>query len=816
MCDYHQKKNIFFLFPLILFLILLSVPTILLSQNDEWYKNLKEKEAQAQSYSEKLFIQSELSIEMAEFDNQKAMSMAQKCLSESKKNNFLLSEAKALSAISEILRIRGRSFEALECSEKALEIFIQLKNIEEISNAKRDLGTANSNISKFTKAHELFKEALEILEKNKRTNSRTYALALNQFALNLLRQGEYKQALEQMENVEKLFEKIKDNKNQVRIKNNLGLIKKNMGFYYAANKDYLEALEKNEKINKIHRNTIIILINLGNLYLHKKDSVNYKNSFKYYQKAYQISLDIKDTIQITFALEALAKYHITLKKYDEAKNYYWKGFNLMKLTQNYIEEGYYLMRVADFYNITKEYSESIKITNQAIQLFEKKKNKEALSQGFAKMAVIQHYQKQYQSSQNTALKALELANQSDHKNIPYLYSIILNNYIALEQYQKAEEWGIKVVEYLKKVKSNSSLLETYRKLYVLDTTQKKYQRAIYWLNQYEFIKDSLITNKKDAEMLELQMKYNTKEQDNENIYLKKINQLKEEQLSHAQFSVRIIVAVLFLASITLVILISQRLKKRKILLLLNKKNEEITQKNKALEDLNEVKNRVFSLVSHDMRGPLGNLKAVLSLIEGGHLSPQEEKEIFQQLNVDVTRTYDFLQNLLVWAKSQMEGFTPVFVEVDVRKTVKKNFDILEAQANKKVIKLKNQIDKNIWSSTDEDILSVILINLISNAIKFTDSKGEIIISNEVKDNKIFIAIKDNGTGIAKENHSKIFGDVKFTTTGTNNEKGTGFGLSMCRDFVKALKGDIWFESEENKGTTFYFTLPISLVMMNKS
>ncbi len=811
MCDYYQKKYFFFL----LFFLLLSIITISSAQNDEWYKSLKNKEKQTNSYSEKLFIQCEIAIEMAEFAHSEAMFMAKKCLIESQKNKYLLVEGKAMSAIAEILRIRGRAFEALNYSNKALEIFTKLQNIQEILNTKKDLGISNSNISKFNTAHELLKEAMNGFEKNNLISTRDYALVVNHFALNLLRQGEYKQALEYMLRAEKLFKKLNDNKNQARIKNNLGLIKKNMGLYYSALKDYLESLEKIEKINKSHRNTIITLINLGNFYIHQKDSLNYENSLKYYQKAYQISLEIKDTIQTTFVLEALAKYSINAKKYEEAKNYYWKGFNLIKLTDNYIEEGYYLMRISDIYSLRKEYEEAFKITNRAIKLFEKKENKEALSQGFAKIAIIQYHQKEYQKSQNTAFKALELANQSDYKTIPYLYDIILNNYIALKQYDKAEEWGKKTAEYLKKVKSNSSLLETYRKLYVIDTLRKNYQKAIFWLNQYEIIKDSLHFGKKDGEMLELQMKYNIQEQDNENLYLKKINQLSEKQLGQIRFSIRIIIIILFFAAIILVFLISQRLKMKKILSILNKKNDEITEKNKELEELNEVKSRVFSLVSHDMRGPLGNLKAVLSLIEDGHLSPQEEKDIFQQLNVDVSRTYDFLQNLLVWAKSQMEGFMPIFVEVDIRKTVKKVFNITEGQANKKSIKLKNQVEKNVWSNTDEDILSVVLINLVSNAIKFTNPKGEIVIYSQIKDNKILVIVKDNGVGIAKEYQNRIFGDIKFTTSGTNNEKGTGFGLSMCRDFVKALKGDIWFESKENEGTTFYFTIPISTVIVNE-
>lgn len=804
MCDYCQKKSIFFLL-----LFFFSFSCFLLSQNDEWYKSLEKKENETKLYSEKLSIQCELAAEMAEFDNGKAMKLAQKCLKEAKINKFEFVEAKSLYIIAEILRIKGRSYEAFSYNEKALITFEKLKNTLYIFNTKRDLGVTNSNISKFNTAHNLLQVAIKGYEENQLTNTRDYALAINYFALNLLRQGEYQKAIFNISKAEKLFEKINDNKNKARIKNNLGLIKKNMGLLYNALKNYLSSLEENEKTNPIHRNTIIVLINLGNLYMHKKDTSNYENSFRYYQKAYKIATTIQDTIQMSFALEALAKYNITLKKYTETKKYYWQGFNLIKNTQNYIEEGYYLMRIADFYSVIKEYNESIKIINQAIALFKKNKNQEALSQGFAKMSIVYHNEKKYQLSQDIAFKALETAKQSDFKNIPYLYPIIFNNYVSLGEYQKAENWGNQTIQYFKSVKANQNLLEMYRKLYVLDTTRKNYQKAILWLNEYEIIKDSISIYEKNNEVSELQTKYNTQEQDKQNIYLRKINYLSEQQLKQIRIAISIVIFVLFLVAIIVVILILQRRKMKKILSILNKKNDEITEKNKALEELNEVKSRVFSLVSHDMRGPLGNLKAVLSLIEGGHLSKEEEKDIFQQLNTDVERTYDFLQNLLVWAKSQMEGFAPIFVQVELRKVVKKVFYIVEAQADKKSIKLRNQIEKDIFVNSDEDVLNVILLNLISNAIKFTHTKGEIIITNIIESGKVKIAIRDNGVGIVEEHQSKIFGDVKFTTQGTNNEKGTGFGLSMCRDFVKILGGDIWFESVENKGTIFYFTLPLS-------
>jgi len=301
-------------------------------------------------------------------------------------------------------------------------------------------------------------------------------------------------------------------------------------------------------------------------------------------------------------------------------------------------------------------------------------------------------------------------------------------------------------------------------------------------------------------LLELQFKYNLQDQKRENKYLKEVNEFN--RIENQKRGV-IILSIGFVLVVVLLLASVLYYNRQKLKGLYHK----IENQNENLEKLNLTKDRILSVISHDMRSPLANLKAVLDLANGGFFSLEEQVDITQKLNKDIGRVYDFLQNLLLWAESQMAGFTPHIENVNLHAYTKRVFDIVENQAQNKQISLLNNISTDIELQTDKDILSIVLLNLVSNAIKFTPIEGSIRVGILCENKAIKIMVKDNGVGIALAYQDRIFGQNRFTTNGTNEEKGTGFGLTLCRDFVRVLGGDIYFESELREGTTFYVALP---------
>ncbi len=171
-------------------------------------------------------------------------------------------------------------------------------------------------------------------------------------------------------------------------------------------------------------------------------------------------------------------------------------------------------------------------------------------------------------------------------------------------------------------------------------------------------------------------------------------------------------------------------------------------------------------------------------------------------------TYNLLENLLNWAKSQMQGMKVYAKDIELKKISEDCVDLLTPIADKKLVKITNNIRTPIIVFADNEMVKLVIRNLMSNAIKFTTAGNKIIL--DAKSDKEFatISIKDNGTGISNENREKLFKLTSFSTRGTSNESGMGIGLLLCKDFVDKNGGKIWFESELEKGTTFYFTLPV--------
>jgi signal transduction histidine kinase len=243
---------------------------------------------------------------------------------------------------------------------------------------------------------------------------------------------------------------------------------------------------------------------------------------------------------------------------------------------------------------------------------------------------------------------------------------------------------------------------------------------------------------------------------------------------------------------------------------LHRKNQQLEQKNRELAQISQVKDRLFSIIAHDFRAPLGVFKGVLPLLEDDDLSVDERKYVIDDLYRKVDNTLQAMDNLLYWAKSQLQGIELKITSVNLFEVVQEVAQFLEYQAKSKQIKIENLLPQDFELQADAASLQIIIRNLIANAIKFTNEEGKVVIQiadYELDTNYWQISVQDNGLGIAPENLAKIFQAESFSTFGTAQEKGTGIGLSVCKEFVERHRGKIWVESLENEGSTFRFTLP---------
>ena len=233
--------------------------------------------------------------------------------------------------------------------------------------------------------------------------------------------------------------------------------------------------------------------------------------------------------------------------------------------------------------------------------------------------------------------------------------------------------------------------------------------------------------------------------------------------------------------------------------------------NNELKEINKTKDKFFSIIAHDLRSPFNSMLGFSGMLDEHYdeLNKEEQKEYIGIINGSIHSTFKLLENLLAWSNSQRGtiNFNPE--EINLFLLSVEIIELIQISAEKKSINIKSEIPKHIVIQADRYMFSTVLRNLLSNAIKFTPRNGEIIVkAQENKNGFIQVSVKDNGMGISKEVQSQLFDFSNNTSTkGTDNETGTGLGLILCEEFVVKHGGKIWVESEIDKGSTFYFTIP---------
>jgi len=244
---------------------------------------------------------------------------------------------------------------------------------------------------------------------------------------------------------------------------------------------------------------------------------------------------------------------------------------------------------------------------------------------------------------------------------------------------------------------------------------------------------------------------------------------------------------------------------------LKRAHDKISRQAESLRELNATKDKMFSVISHDLRAPLGGIKSMLDLIyEDQSENKQISKQSLDSLKNAADQTYNLLENLLYWSRSQRGKLNHNPEWINLYDLVIENLELLQTMSDNKKIRIENKIDEDLHAVADRNMVKTVLRNLIINAIKFTYEKGTITLDSECKNGQVEISVQDDGIGIQKHNLEKILNNKEYYTTfGTRREKGSGLGLNLCIDFVRRNNGDLFIESEYEKGSTFTFTLPIS-------
>lgn len=237
--------------------------------------------------------------------------------------------------------------------------------------------------------------------------------------------------------------------------------------------------------------------------------------------------------------------------------------------------------------------------------------------------------------------------------------------------------------------------------------------------------------------------------------------------------------------------------------------DKIDLQNTNLEQLNQKKDKLFSIIAHDLQSPLNSIITTLHLIAEYELSEEDKKMLGDELLTLTKNTSNMLTNLLTWSKLQMDGRGVRLSSVHVYDVVERVLTLQKMLADKKSVSIASNIDPSVYVTADNNMLELIIRNLVNNAIKFTPEGGLIRIYLKTEDNICRIMVADNGIGIDATQQDELFTLKTHSTFGTNNEKGIGLGLVLCKELLSLQEGELSFESYPGKGTTFSAAIPIS-------
>jgi len=589
-------------------------------------------------------------------------------------------------------------------------------------------------------------------------------------------EGQNQMAISEFKNAKTLFTTIKDTITVAKINSNLGFIEIENGNYKAGLSHALSAIQELEK-RSLFDDLSANYESLANAY---QNANVVDKAITYYIKKIEVDNKTNNTKGLIATNKKLGDIYTSKKNYNQAISYYESALGY---AGNYDEtsRANILPYLGNAYLMDKDYKTSARYLLESINLNRRFDNQEGVLIALNSLGELYLKQNRLNTAQEQLLEASNL-------------SRLLNN--------------------------DEQLLKNYRLMTTLDSIKGDFDNAYVWQSQYYNLKEKIDAEKnKKSAIINIET-IDTTTTETDNIILPVatndtvISKKKYDKFKLIFYALLAAFAVVLTFFVLFYLKRNNRLKYTRELEAKNKKielqNEAILEQSKHLENINKVKDKLFSIVSHDLKDSLTSTKGFIDLLKEGQLTQDEFHSLLPELSENANNASLLLFNLLNWSKSQMQSLEPKPTLFDIQEVFAEKVKLMDQKFDAKGVKL---IDKTLrdFVYADRSMIEIVIQNLLANAVKFCNRGDLITITNQISNGKSIISIEDTGVGITKENQSKLFGNNTFTTRGTNKEKGTGLGLTICRELVDLNNGKIWVESELNIGSTFYIELPKSRI-----
>ncbi len=586
-------------------------------------------------------------------------------------------------------------------------------------------------------------------------------------------EGDYAEALKYDLQSTKLYSEMKDSLQLSKALNDVGTDYRDLGeyddAYYYLTESYLIA-SKHFKIPH-HDDSLIMAIALHNIGTVFTELGQFDIALAHLSASFKLFQNLKFIAGIPYAFDELGELYRRKKELDQSEKYLFDALNEARKQKIRVLIPRIQSHLAKLYLDTKDFEKSLLYYDSVIAQQTNINNKFGLAECDLGKGMVMSRSGNFEEALKFYLKSLSSSKELNARNL------------AVSCYQE--------LAYLYEAKNN-------------------FEKSLSYLKQYDTLRDSIFSEASLEKLSQNQIRFETVNKDAEIASLSQTRLLQSFELKRQELIRNILVIVVALTAILLFTVYRSGTRRKRINGLLLEHQEEIKKRSIELEQLNEVKDKFFSIISHDLRSPINALAGTLDLLEQKSISQEEFSNLSKNLRTQFNHTRSLINNLLDWTLLQMDKLKIQPEKVMLSRKVEDSFAVLR-NLYPKNISMENKVSPQIVAYADPNIVNLVLRNLIFNAIKFTETGGRIWVDAIEQHQEITVFVSDNGIGISKEVKEMLFKKTTgYSSRGTADEKGTGLGLILCKEFVEKNGGKIWLESEVGKGSTFYFTLPKSM------
>lgn len=554
-----------------------------------------------------------------------------------------------------------------------------------------------------------------------------------------------------------------------------------------------------------------------------KGNLNKANS--YFFSSLRILEETGDKVGLKSCLNNIGIIYSTSKRYEKSIENFLKAREIAREINDIASEVNHNNNIGESYMGMGEFGMALDYFNQNIEIRKENDVNEIISsslsnKGFCLIEIGKPSEAIpfFREALSLELKLLNVHQASLSANgLGYVYMKQGRNANALKYLKQAEELAIEAqaLEPLRAVQKN---LADY---YVATNNLGK---ALDYKNKFIATNDSIFNAKSAKQIEEIRIEFESEKKEKENELLRKDNQIQTLEIEK-QINLRdSFIGISILVVLLILIVLNRYRVKRKANILLSHKNEIINKQKRELQEsnnkllaqydelklLNATKDKFFMVVSHDLKGPFNSILGFARLLSKEYDSSgnKDKVEFIKEINKSSRSAFNLLENLLVWAQTQTGKIVLSNKVHNVKEIVEESIDPYRFYAVKKNISIDIKVPDDIMLLIDKNTSISFIGNLVNNAIKFTPEEGKIVVNVEDQQNSVEITVADNGVGMTPETIDKLFKvGESISTKGTLNEKGTGLGLIICKEFVEKNGGTISVESELGKGSTFIINLP---------